>query len=702
MTDIAALTYKIDTTSLKQAETALNRFSAAQKKAAASAAEFQGQVMQTTQQSGGGESPAKRQADDIEKLKAKYNALFASQQKYIQQLAKIRSATTSTTAAQKTQQTTLTGTAASLSAATAGINRSTTALHANSRGINTNRMHALNMQYQLNDIAVGLSTGQSPFTVLMQQGMQMSQIFAQTGQTGVRGAIQLVKTSFMSMMNPVNMVIIGLAAAAAAIAWFATRAKDVEDVTVVMERHSKVMVRIRDAYGDSIKGIRNFARESKELAKSLALIDKIRLGALFADQLETLMASIRDFNEAAIQFEHHFGGSGTIKTYEWEMFEAFGKQLNDFRASVIEGTPDVQKFQLEVAKIASTTADKKIQDMGLELLEMARAAGKSALGLTALQDVLDRMTPGGDPALGAVANDRVSGAFQRLEIEKFLERLRSSVKTPSDKKSPYEREIESIHKKVEALRIEAATFGMTEAAAKRYEVVQTLIARANESKIKVTPELMEAIRAEADAYADAMEKVKALNDEKERAEEITKNLSSLLYGAVKGANSFADAMKRLADSIADAALEAALMGTGPLAALFGLKTSDGSPGGLFGKIIGALVGGATGGATGPPEDFGLNLATGGSFTVGGSGGTDSQPVKFMATPGERVDVLTPGQQMGGGPNITINQNNDFRGVDATSRAFLIAQLERSQRQTIELTKQAVFGEGRLNPAYRRG
>lgn len=42
------------------------------------------------------------------------------------------------------------------------------------------------------------------------------------------------------------------------------------------------------------------------------------------------------------------------------------------------------------------------------------------------------------------------------------------------------------------------------------------------------------------------------------------------------------------------------------------------------------------------------FATGGSFTVGGSGGTDSKLVQFMATPGEMVDVRTPGQQAGGG------------------------------------------------------
>lgn len=37
------------------------------------------------------------------------------------------------------------------------------------------------------------------------------------------------------------------------------------------------------------------------------------------------------------------------------------------------------------------------------------------------------------------------------------------------------------------------------------------------------------------------------------------------------------------------------------------------------------------------------FATGGTTTVGGSGGTDSQLVQFMATPGERVVVLTPAQ-----------------------------------------------------------
>lgn len=44
------------------------------------------------------------------------------------------------------------------------------------------------------------------------------------------------------------------------------------------------------------------------------------------------------------------------------------------------------------------------------------------------------------------------------------------------------------------------------------------------------------------------------------------------------------------------------------------------------------------------------FATGGSFTVGGSGGTDSQVVAFRATPGETVSINTPNQ---GGGNFQI-------------------------------------------------
>ena len=64
------------------------------------------------------------------------------------------------------------------------------------------------------------------------------------------------------------------------------------------------------------------------------------------------------------------------------------------------------------------------------------------------------------------------------------------------------------------------------------------------------------------------------------------------------------------------------------------------------------------------------FASGGSFTVGGSGGTDSQLVAFNATPGERVAVSTPGNQVGSttvnvvnntGAQAEVKRSNDSNG-----------------------------------------
>lgn len=62
----------------------------------------------------------------------------------------------------------------------------------------------------------------------------------------------------------------------------------------------------------------------------------------------------------------------------------------------------------------------------------------------------------------------------------------------------------------------------------------------------------------------------------------------------------------------------------------------------------------------------FGFASGGAFTVGGSGGTDSQLVAFKATPGEEVSIRTPMQQTSGS-SVIIHQtiNVDSRSDQAS-------------------------------------
>lgn len=70
----------------------------------------------------------------------------------------------------------------------------------------------------------------------------------------------------------------------------------------------------------------------------------------------------------------------------------------------------------------------------------------------------------------------------------------------------------------------------------------------------------------------------------------------------------------------------------------------------------------------------MGFAQGGSFTVGGAGGTDSQLVAFRATPGEMVDVS---KKNDGGPtgSTTVVQHNSFGvGVRDSVRAEVMSTL----------------------------
>ena len=66
----------------------------------------------------------------------------------------------------------------------------------------------------------------------------------------------------------------------------------------------------------------------------------------------------------------------------------------------------------------------------------------------------------------------------------------------------------------------------------------------------------------------------------------------------------------------------------------------------------------------------LGFADGGSFKVGGNGGTDSQVVAFRASPNETVSVTKPGQGSGGGAsyapvfNISVDSRSDRAAVAA--------------------------------------
>lgn len=119
--------------------------------------------------------------------------------------------------------------------------------------------------------------------------------------------------------------------------------------------------------------------------------------------------------------------------------------------------------------------------------------------------------------------------------------------------------------------------------------------------------------------------------------------------------------KSLADDIikdlARIAIRSAI--TGPLASLLSSPSAPGGPPGGGGSSGAAVVG------TGIQLASLFGFRNGGEFTVGGSGGPDSQLVQFMGSPGEEVTVNKPGQS--GGKPVTINFNISTPDADSFQR-----------------------------------
>lgn len=113
----------------------------------------------------------------------------------------------------------------------------------------------------------------------------------------------------------------------------------------------------------------------------------------------------------------------------------------------------------------------------------------------------------------------------------------------------------------------------------------------------------------------------------------------------------------------------------------------GGSGGLLGSLLDSFRTPTTTGVD--PMAGTLGFANGGSFQVGGSGGTDSQLVRFRASPDETVTITRPGESAGGG--VTVVNNNTFNG--GTDRAFLLQALAQVKEQTKSEIVQQLYTKG---------
>jgi hypothetical protein len=181
--------------------------------------------------------------------------------------------------------------------------------------------------------------------------------------------------------------------------------------------------------------------------------------------------------------------------------------------------------------------------------------------------------------------------------------------------------------------------------------------------------------------------VKVLKDTYEDLTDTAKKETSDLERTIE--NSFDNAGDALADFVTTGKLSFRDMINSMLRDLARLAIQKAIVDNLTGAISGLFSGGGSANVGGLQTGVPINLppataftaASGADFIVGGRGGTDSQRITGMVTPGERVTVQTPAQQRRGG--MTVNLTINAPGADAGTFARL------REMARVELIPQAV-------------
>lgn len=226
-----------------------------------------------------------------------------------------------------------------------------------------------------------------------------------------------------------------------------------------------------------------------------------------------------------------------------------------------------------------------------------------------------------------------------------------------------DRYIESLVRQRAVMEAEIATVGKSNA--ERKAAVEIAKAQVDLDKLgasakgeyiaKLTEEVSknEEVRASKERLEQAQ---KGLNDaQKYFGNAAVDALEDLIINGEKAE----DVIKNLTKSLAKAALQAALMGTGPLAGLFGTAGANGATGGLIGSLFGR--------ATGGPVNAGQ------PYRVGERG-----PETFVpTTPGK---IIPNGGSRGSGMAVTDNRTFNITPANGVTPSQLQAAIAASDAQ----------------------
>ncbi|MDQ0305344.1 phage tail length tape measure family protein [Ancylobacter polymorphus] len=518
-----------------------------------------------------------------------------------------------------------------------------------------------NLAAQVTDLGVQVLGGQSFGTAMIQQGPQIAAVM---GDRGVKGALVGIGAAMASLVTPTTLLLGGLTVGAYAVAAaFDAMSGSADDVEERLKKHEELVQRIADRYGDARDKAIEFseARHLNDIADAKENLESLRKA--YDEAEKRLVQGLSDKSVSIDTAGNIVQSSG---------YEAFAEVLAKVRQEAKDGVVDVEGFRAAVWAVMEASSDPAVKALGQDYRALGAEAQKSADGLLAAEGALnkvqstlgataammdkfrdamknfdkdqkilagmqERLNLGTDPRKQFIAgevgklsdtatDDDIAKARElagRLYDQAEAQKAANSAARDAENRQKqldraYERSKQQVDDYVRDIELQTQAFGLSAAETERLRVRQELLTNAQRAGKEATAELYAEIEAYADRAAVAAQKYEDLQKQQDAFNDAANGFAQLGYdafsGLIQGGKEFGDVVTDLTNKLLEMALQAALLGTGPLAGLFGTTGTNGAPGGILGSLVTGLMG-----ATVPGNAAGNDNWRGGLSIVGEHG-----------------------------------------------------------------------------------
>ncbi|WP_336067168.1 phage tail length tape measure family protein [Nitratireductor rhodophyticola] len=612
---------------------------------------------------------------ELDRLRARYNPLYAASKRYEAELDELNRALTVGAISADEHGAALNRLNGRYQAMTAQGAAATSVFRAN-------RFETANVAAQLNDIGVQLAGGQSPFLIAVQQGTQLNQIFGAAG--GLRGSLGLLAGAFGSLLNPISLATIGIIGlGGTAVQYFTSLISDGEKSEDTLERQTQLIEQVAEQWGGAVPALREYVDELRR-ARDVGQLSEATQAAINArfSELDTITTEAKTAVGAVISELVRAGQADSQIRALSDAFNETDRATQDLNTALLEGKDTTEAFERFSASLASllsndsVSASDTLSEAVYRLRDAYSAAADAARDLAG-QGASAALGEKELPALGTIG-PVLSGGGRLINEAELQDQRAQNTKSQTQIEaeraarsrggggrggsvSEAEREREAVAKLIDELEFERSLIGLSALERERAVALRRAgSAATDEQRLKIA-ELVTAVEEETEAFKGAEEAAKFFKE----------TLGGALLSIIPPIETGNRALDNLLNTLIQVVAQAALLGQGPLAGLIG------GGGGLL-SLFGFAKGGIA--SHGRPQPLPM-FARGGvsrSAAIFGEAG----PEAAVPLPDGRripVDLRVPAMPRQRSTSISMPVTIDARDANAPALARVNEQLREMQR-----------------------